>query len=367
MSQDNNPGPTDPRNQDDTYYQDENLYYPDYPGGDYSQDYLYGYQNPEAYYDPNYADPSYQYYQYYSPMEGQMSPAPSALATLEEEDEEETEEEEDEPVNPDENIVNAAVRILREENRELEEAVAREEADAKQVHEIPWWNELIAVLIVTLAISAMVKLFLIQPFYVPSTSMERTLMVSDHILVSKMAPKYRPLNRGDIVVFADSGNWLGEVQESEKRQESNIFTKVFNKVFSIVGLVPEDTNEYLVKRVIGLPNDFVQCCDTAGQMSINGKSIEEGYLPKGTIPSEVPFSIKVGPNHIWVMGDNRQHSLDSRAHMDSPTQGTVPLKDVVGRAFLSVWPMERIRILSNSCAFYNIPAPSESTVGAAGR
>lgn len=229
---------------------------------------------------------------------------------------------------------------------------------------VPWWQELILVLVTALAISWGVKTFLIQPFYIPSISMENTLMVNDRILVTKMAPHWRDLNRGDIIVFKDTEGWLSKEERAEQAGKSNAISnsaigRGFQAVFAFLGLVPEDSSQYLVKRVIGLPGDHVECCNVQGQLSINGKPIDEGYLPEGMEPSLEHFDVTVAPKSVWVMGDNRSHSADSRAHMDSPSHGMVPLKDVVGRAFVRVWPMDRVKLLANSCAFYNIPEPGE--------
>lgn len=225
---------------------------------------------------------------------------------------------------------------------------------------LPWYFELIAVVITVLAISSLVRAYLLQPFYIPSKSMEPTLMVNDSVLVAKTAPRYRDLNRGDIVVFKDAENWLNSVRENVGRKsQQNPVIKGIKSFLVFVGLVPQGDEGYLIKRVIGLGNDNVACCDEDGKMTVNGKALDENYTPNTGSASDIEFDVTVPQNGVWVMGDNRNHSADSRSHMNLPSGGFIPLKNVVGRAFMVIWPLEHMRIISASCAFYNIPKPVE--------
>ena len=225
---------------------------------------------------------------------------------------------------------------------------------------LPWYFELIAVVITVLAISSLVRAYLLQPFYIPSKSMEPTLMVNDSVLVAKTAPRYRALNRGDIVVFKDAENWLNSVRENVGRKsQQNPVIKGIKSFLVFVGLVPQGDEGYLIKRVIGLGNDNVACCDEDGKMTVNGKALDENYTPNTGSASDIEFDVTVPQNGVWVMGDNRNHSADSRSHMNLPSGGFIPLKNVVGRAFMVIWPLEHMRIISASCAFYNIPKPVE--------
>lgn len=218
----------------------------------------------------------------------------------------------------------------------------------------PWGfiRETLTVIVVALVISALIKAFLIQAFRIPSSSMEDTLEISDRILVSKLVPDVRQLNRGDIVVFSDSQNWL-------KRDLSQQSVSWPQKALIILGLMPDNTDNHLVKRVIGLPGDHVQCCDVNGNLKVNGVSIDESpYLKPGVAPSEIPFDVTVPAGHLWVMGDNRANSEDSRYHMEDPGNGFVPIDDVTGRAFVIMWPLSRIQTLQNTEVFAAVPAAS---------
>jgi len=111
-------------------------------------------------------------------------------------------------------------------------------------------------------------------------------------------------------------------------------------VLTFVGLLPQDSGEHLIKRIIGLPGDTVKCCDTAGRLQVNGVSIHEPYVRANNVPSTDAFTATVRPGQLWVMGDNRSESADSRRHREL-NDGQVPIDDVVGKAFVVVWPFGR--------------------------
>lgn len=228
--------------------------------------------------------------------------------------------------------------------------------------DLPWYFELIAIVITVLAISSLIRLFLLQPFYIPSQSMEKTLMVDDSVLVNKFSSRHGDINRGDIVVFKDVESWSQTAAEQIRKRPPDrtpfqIATKL--KSFGIfVGLLPEDSQGYLIKRVIGVGGDSVGCCNADGLMTINGKAVDEDYIPQTGESSDIDFDVVVPKNSLWVMGDNRPHSADSRWHQDKPSHGFVKESDVVGRAFVVIWPPEHMRFISPSCAFYNIPKPA---------
>jgi signal peptidase I len=214
-------------------------------------------------------------------------------------------------------------------------------------------REVTLVLAIALVLSLLIKTFLVQAFYIPSESMEQTLLRGDRVLVSKLTPGPIPLQRGDVVVFKDPGGWLPPPEPPD----DGPVRAGLRRVLTFVGLLPADSGEHLIKRVIGLPGDTVMCCDAQSRITINGTPIDEPYLFPGNRPSEVDFTVTVGPGHLWVMGDHRAVSEDSRFHRDL-ADGTVPESDVVGRAVVIVWPLGRAAVLHNPRAvFAQVPAP----------
>ena len=215
-----------------------------------------------------------------------------------------------------------------------------------------WWlviRETLMMVVVALAISAIIKAFLLQAFQIPSSSMEQTLQINDRIIVSKLVPNYRQLNRGDVIVFQDDDNWL-------KRDANTPSPSIIGKMMIWMGLRPDDSQNHLVKRVIGLPGDRVQCCDTNGRLKVNGVSVDEsGYINPGNAPSLIKFDVTVPAGKLWVMGDNRSNSEDSRFHMKEPSNGFVSVKQVTGRAFAIMWPINRISTIKNTDAFAAVP------------
>jgi signal peptidase I len=202
-------------------------------------------------------------------------------------------------------------------------------------------RDILLILLAAIVISFLIKTFLIRSFYIPSESMENTLVVNDRIIVNELEPKLMPIQHGDIVVFKDPGGWLPATTETTK---TNGFAGFVDGALSIVGLTAPDSNDHLIKRVIGLPGDRVACCNAFGQMTVNGVPLDEKYLllPAGvTKVSRDDFSVTVPPNSLWVMGDNRYNSADSRYNRDKPGNGFVPFDDVVGRAILISWPIAR--------------------------
>lgn len=213
-------------------------------------------------------------------------------------------------------------------------------------------KETAIIVVVALALSFLIKTFLVQPFYIPSESMQDTLLVGDRVLVSKLAPGPLDVNRGDVVVFKDPGGWLAPQPE----RSGSSFGDVVRTVGMWLGLVPADAGEHLIKRVVGVADDRVVCCDDAGRVSVNGVAIDEPYLAAGAVPSELEFDVTVPPDGVWVMGDNRQRSEDSRYHQGRPGGGSVALSDVVGIAFVKIWPVQRWATMRNpGDAFADVP------------
>ncbi len=208
-------------------------------------------------------------------------------------------------------------------------------------------RDILLILLAAILISFLIKTFLIRSFYIPSASMENTLHINDRIIVNELEPKLMPIHRGDIVVFTDPGGWL---DATSKVATPNPVSGFFDQVLSVVGLTAPDSNDHLIKRVIGLPGDTVACCNTFGQMTVDGVPLSEPYLllpPGVTKVSRDDFSVTVPPNSLWVMGDNRYNSADSRYNRDKPGNGFVPYANIVGRAVLISWPLDRWQTLDN--------------------
>jgi signal peptidase I len=164
--------------------------------------------------------------------------------------------------------------------------------------------------------------------------MENTLLIGDRVLVNKLVYRFRGIDRGDIIVFSGQGSWGPDAPPPS----SNPIVRGFDDVLSGVGLHNGQT--YYIKRVIGLPGDHVACC-TNGKVTVNGVPLTEtSYLYPGAQPSSSPFNVTVPVDRVWVMGDNRDDSDDSRSHKVEgfPGLGTIPENEVVGRAFLVIWP-----------------------------
>jgi signal peptidase I len=205
-------------------------------------------------------------------------------------------------------------------------------------------RETAIILVSALVLSWLLKTFLVQAFYIPSGSMEDTLQENDRILVSKMVPDVFDIHHGDIVVFKDPGGWLGyNVYEEDTGPQAAL-----RKGLTFIGILPQDAGSHLVKRVIGMPGDTVKCCDADGKLTVNGVAIDEtAYLKEGEAPSHMDFEVEVPENALWLMGDNRSGSADSRANLGGPGGGFVPIDNVVGTAFVKVWPWERAGWLKN--------------------
>ncbi|MER5767461.1 signal peptidase I [Streptomyces sp. NPDC001985] len=221
------------------------------------------------------------------------------------------------------------------------------------------------VLLQAVAVTAGVLLFsrfVVQPFQIPSSSMEPTIRVGDRVLVNKLAYRFGTApERGDLIVFDGRGSFVrGPVEE-------NPVGAAAQGVLAALGLAePAETD--FVKRVVGVGGDRVVCCDSAGRLQVNGTSLDEGYLHPGDAPSEVAFDIVVPGERLWVLGDHRGNSRDSRDHLGSPGGGMVPVERVVGRAEWIGWPMGRWASLDRTDAFARVPdAPSGGHPGAAGR
>ncbi len=196
--------------------------------------------------------------------------------------------------------------------------------------------------VVALLVSLIIKSFFVQFFYIPSGSMEDTLRVKDRVAVNKVPFISKTIKRGDIVVFRDPDHWLSEPTSSTERV---IIVKLREGLIA-VGVLPNPAKQHLVKRVIGVAGDHVVCCDNNKMITVNGKALNEPYIFKGDNPSDINFDVTVPAGKIWVMGDHRGASADSRYHQDDINKGMVPVSRVVGRVVAVIWPSNHAKIIS---------------------
>ncbi|GGZ47379.1 hypothetical protein GCM10010387_47110 [Streptomyces inusitatus] len=208
------------------------------------------------------------------------------------------------------------------------------------------------VLLQAVAVTAGVLLFsrfVVQPFQIPSGSMEPTLQVGDRVLVNKLAyGSDEPPRRGDLIVFDGEGSFVAAGTEENPAAEAA------RGVLATLGLAEPDETDF-VKRVVGVGGDRVVCCDDRGRLQVNGVPLDEEYLHPGDVPSEVDFDIVVPPGRLWVLGDHRSDSSDSRDRLGSPGGGMVPVEKVVGRVDWIGWPLGRWASLERAEAFSKVP------------
>jgi signal peptidase I len=202
-------------------------------------------------------------------------------------------------------------------------------------------REIPALLAVAVIVSLVIKTFLVQFFYIPSGSMENTLQVDDRVAVNKVPFLSREIKRGDVVVFRDPANWLPNYGQTA---EPFVIAKA-KEALVAVGILPNPAKQYLVKRVIGVGGDNVQCCAKNGKLIVNGQEITEPYIFAGNVPSEMKFNVTVPEGKIWVMGDHRGASADSRYHQEDINKGFVPESNVVGRVVSVIWPFKNAKLL----------------------
>ena len=210
-----------------------------------------------------------------------------------------------------------------------------------------FWRELPVLVVIALVLALLIKSFLVQAFFIPSGSMQNTLAIGDRVLINKVVYHLRPIHRGDIIVFDGRGSWVFDTPAPS----GNIVSKAVDELEGIVG-VSHDSSIY-IKRVIGLPGDKVACCNGKGQVTVNGVGLSEtSYLYPGNSPSTKFAPVTVPAGDLWVMGDHRVISDDSRGHEGDPGGGAIPESSVLGRAFVIIWPPSR-------WGFLNIPATFE--------
>jgi signal peptidase I len=216
-------------------------------------------------------------------------------------------------------------------------------------------REFVLIVVGALIVSSILRAFVGQMFIIPSESMQNTLLVGDRVVVEKLTDA----QRGDVIVFEDPGGWLGPAESGQKRGSIGRF-------FEVVGLLPDSSHGHLIKRLIGLPGDKVACCDSKGRLTVNGKPLDEtSYLYPGDAPSQMRFQVTVPVGRVFVMGDHRSESGDSRVHLSDTGPGGgapgdaafVPMNKITGRAIMVVWPASNFAKLGKPATFNTVPAP----------
>jgi signal peptidase I len=223
-------------------------------------------------------------------------------------------------------------------------------ARARRRRRLSWWSELLVLFALALVIMLVIKTYVVQAFYIPSSSMENTLDIGDKVLVNKLIYHFRSIDRGDVIVFNGEGSWDPPSAPQSSDPIVRLASEFGHAVVGLFGISP-GVHDY-IKRVIGVPGDRVACCDAQGRVTVNGVPLnEKSYLYPGNAPSMTKFHLTVPPGRLWVMGDHRNVSYDSRGHVGDPGGGTIPESQVVGRAFLILWPPSRFRVLPIPATF----------------
>ncbi|GGR42280.1 signal peptidase I [Streptomyces griseostramineus] len=246
----------------------------------------------------------------------------------------------------------------RVERRKLQRKVKRRRRRSA-VREIP------LLVGVAVLIALVLKTFLVQAFVIPSGSMEQTIRIGDRVLVDKLTPWFgSEPQRGDVVVFKDPGGWLQNEQTTPKKDDP-VGIKQIKDGLTFIGLLPSDNEKDLIKRVVGVGGDRVQCCDAQGRVTVNGVPLNEDYLYPGNAPSATPFDVTVPEGRLWVMGDHRENSADSRAHQNTDYGGTVSEDQVVGRAMVIAWPLGHWSTLEEPQTYASVSDSASGSTAAA--
>lgn len=204
-----------------------------------------------------------------------------------------------------------------------------------------FFRELPILVALAIIVSLFIKSFLVQFFFIPSGSMENTLQINDRVAVNRIPFLHDNIERGDVIVFRDPAGWLADPDESS----GNRVIGAIKDGLVLVGIVPNPAKQYLVKRVIGVAGDQVIAKDKV--LTINGEKTQEPYIFAGNTPSDTDFNVTVPVGKVWVMGDHRGASGDSRVHQDDINNGMVPVEKITGQAFAVIWPLNRLGVISS--------------------
>ncbi len=204
-----------------------------------------------------------------------------------------------------------------------------------------FFRELPILVALAIIVSLFIKSFLVQFFFIPSGSMENTLQINDRVAVNRIPFLHDNIERGDVIVFRDPAGWLADPDESS----GNRVIGAIKDGLVLVGIVPNPAKQYLVKRVIGVAGDQVIAKDKV--LTINGEKTQEPYIFAGNTPSDTDFNVTVPAGKVWVMGDHRGASGDSRVHQDDINNGMVPVDKITGQAFAVIWPLNRLGVISS--------------------
>ena len=238
----------------------------------------------------------------------------------------------------------------KKRRKKEKQALTLKQAQAEgRVSEWAWTQvrETGTIILYALIIAFVIKTFLIRGFYIPSGSMENTLQVNDRVFINVAGSYFNDPKRGDVVVFKDSQGWIPSGQKSSNPISDGL---------TFVGILPDTSSNYLVKRVIGLPGDTVES-DGSGKIKVNGVEITEPYLHPGSNPSDIPFKVTVPEGKYFMMGDHRDNSADSRFHI-ADGHAFIPRDDIAGTVFVIAWPLNHFGMLDDEKkVFDSVPNP----------
>lgn len=223
--------------------------------------------------------------------------------------------------------------------------VSRKHSSERRRSALGWLGEIALVLVLALILSTLLRLFVVQVYSIPSASMENTLQIGDRIVVNRIPYLGKQVERGDVIVFQDSQNWMSNQPNNDHQ--------IMRSVGEFLGLVPADGKQVIVKRVIGVGGDLVECCTVDGDVMVNGEPVDETYVVDGASPSETQFAVTVPEGQYWVMGDNRPNSGDSRYHQGEGTE-FIHAEDVIGRVQWVIWPFNHWSTVSHREVFADV-------------